>query len=344
VKLKNVWMVITVVFLASCTGAYQPNMTPVESRNQQVLPVNSPLPSATATPSIVPTATIDYQSTAMIAQQTADEARRVNAVVTAQFEQRIQEQLLLTAEHERRVQEIYSWTVTAAFTTIPLTSTQQAIVNTQIPSKQTQQAAQMTATHEAPQLLIAMEDAKNHKKYGATNYLISMAAMVFVIVLMVTGTYALIRFIQTHPLPSEIEQDDEDSQTVTRVNMYTNNGAHSEMHEIPCSPDQLTEFADRYVNKKATLRINNWEGANTLWTRDYYKPFRKWMEDAGLVVSEVRPDGATRYTPIEPNLSDFLRGWLVNERLPAGYEFYEPAQERAQETHPQAVSGELVMG
>ena len=134
---------------------------------------NTQYPTATRTAqpteTVIPSATIDYQMTAVLAQQTAMEAVRINAQITAEFEQRILEQSQLTAGYEQRVHEIYAWTQQAALTVIPLTATQQAIINTQIPAQQAFIISQMSATANAPTQIVAMENAKNYVKFAEAN-------------------------------------------------------------------------------------------------------------------------------------------------------------------------------
>ncbi len=285
---------------------------------------------STATPqptaSIVPTVTVDYQATLVIAQQTADEARRVNAMVTAEYQQRAQEQLQMTAQFEQRIQEIYSWTATAALTAIPLTATQQSINNTQAVERNQIVIAQMTATAAYPTQIIAVNNAMNKATFGKAYYVFGMFAIFSLGVLMLSGVYWIAKnpvMTKTQPeIDDEVEAEPAQPETVTRINLYTNNGAHSESHDVPCSPDQLSEFAEKFL-EGATLRINNWEGSNTLWTRDVYIPFREWMIKAGLVQEDVKPNGSSQVTP-KPELTVFLKGWLDGGVLPAGYEFETP--------------------
>lgn len=290
----------------------------------QAITINTEYPIATSTPqptfTIVPSATIDYQQTAIVAQSTADEARRINSMATAEYVRLINEQLAMTQVVEQQNFVIQSWTITAALTTIPLTATQQAVINTQIPQQQQIIAAQMTATKEGPAQLVAMRDAENRVKYGKLTYIANIVAALAIFVFAIGVVVFVFRFPMVKRDATQ-EHDDEQptSENVTRINLYTDNGTHSELHDVPCSSDQLSEFAEKFL-EGVTLRINNWEGSNTLWTRDVYEPFRDWMEKVKLVEVDIKPNGSKQLTP-KPELSVFLRHWLDRGVLPAGYEF-----------------------
>jgi len=206
-------LLLGMFFMAGCSSPYRE--TQAISANDMATIAIADTPTAT----IIPSATIDYQVTAIIAQQTADEARRVNALVTAQFEQRALEQLQMTAQAEQRSQEIYGWTVTAALTSIPLTATQQAALNTQIPHEQMLLAAELTSTKEAPTQMIAMIDAQNHAIFGRADYIARTFAMIAFGVFCIGLIVFLVRLPTT---PTAQAFDDEQpvaAQTETVVQM-----------------------------------------------------------------------------------------------------------------------------
>lgn len=296
--------------LIACSTSYQPAQEVVAITTVTVLP------SATPTAAQIPTATIDYQSTAVIAQQTADEARRVNAMVTSQFEQRFHEQLQMTAEADRRVQEIYAWTVTAALTSIPLTETQQAIINTQIPQQQQLVSAQLTATKEGPTQIVAMIAAENQAKYGRINYLVGMFATGSI------GVFAIgiVAFLFRLPMQAKPEPAHEalpQTETVIQLKQNHGGGTYSlERMVIPCSPEQLTELAEKITQGLKTLAINQWEGKDTLFTRTVIHQVRGWIRLNEFAVQT--DDGQMAPTN---DFLNFLMGWLDKQALPAEFEF-----------------------
>jgi hypothetical protein len=277
-------------------------------------------PTIRATQTPIPTATVDYQSTAIIAQQTADEARRVNAIVTAQFEQRVMEQLQMTAAYEERVQQIYAWTQSAAATTIPLTATQQAVLNTQIPSQQQFVQAQWTITAHVPTQMALMADAQNRSKFGWMGFFFQFSFGIFIL--------GIVVYIFIYPPTMGLSRDDDDDdeneeETVVWLKNTRDNGASSRRHVIPCSPDQLTEFARGVTQGRKTLAINNWEGSGTLLKRDVILRLRAWLRDPLVGFANPTKDGQLAPTD---ELSEFLIGWLDSQKLPQGFDFEAPPE------------------
>lgn len=316
--MNKILLAITFLFVVGCASTQQtqqaiaPNDTEYPSATPSIVPTETP----------IPTATIDYQSTAVIAQQTADEARRVNAEITAEFEKRLQEQIMVTAEHERNVMQIYSWTAQAEPTYIPLTATQQAFLNSQIPIKQTMISDQLTATEQAPTQLVAMIDAENYQRYGGVEYKFRIFGIVAI------SLFALCAAIYMLRLPvirKEIEVDSDainNNETIIHMKDTNDGGYRLTRVVIPCSAEQLTELAEAITQGKKTLAINQWEGRETLWKRDVILRFRGWLRDkdkhGGVMFALPTEDG--QLAPTNEFL-DFLFGWLENRKLPDEYEF-----------------------
>jgi hypothetical protein len=320
-NMKRALFTLAFLLLAGC-GTYVPQSIAA------VTPQATAKPTRQATSTPVPTATIGYQETAIVAQQTADEARRVNAVVTAQFEQRIQEQLQMTAQYEQRVQQVYSWTQQAAQTVIPLTATQQAFVNHSIPTQQALLVLQTTQTAEYPSLIIKAEDAKNHQKYGEMNYVISMIALSAMTLLMIVGMFALVRFIKTHPLPSEMEEDEETEPVANksfRIDVHDGNG-HSEIHDIPGTPEEFEELAIALTSGLRNLEINRWQREGDV-LKDGIKRFRSWARDTkidGKDLVIVMPQNELAPTA---TFRELCRSYLESHTLPDGLKFIEQEQD-----------------
>ncbi len=324
--MKKIFWTIVVIVAVYTIGLW---MTRSESKPQSQAFVAATERPSTSTPRLtrtpVPSATIGYQETAIVAQATADEARRVNAVVTAAFEQRAQEQLQMTAQFEQRVQEIYSWTATAALVSVPLTATQQAALNTQIPMRSTLESAYLTATHGAPTQEAAMQQAIYFRKYGALDY---FARWFFVIAI---GAFllGLLAWILRNPvLPKQVEEPEEvepvcvadatgREETVVMLKRPGTGGDFSKQRfVIPCTSDQLTELCNGIVNGGRSFAINQWEGKDTLFTRDTILRVRGWFEMNAFAVHS--PDNQLTATP---EGEDFMYSWLESHRLPDNYYF-----------------------
>lgn len=303
---------VLMLLLAGCNTQYRnpPATVPV----QQVVAIVTASPY----PTVQPTATIDFMSTAVVAQATADEARRVNAIVTSQAEQRSLEQLQLTAQAEQRAQEVYAWTVTAALTSIPLTATQQAAVNTQIPRNQQIIAAQLTSTKEAPTQLVAMIDSQNHARFGKADYGVRMFALTsfgfFCIGLLV--------FLWRLPVPAKAQEMQQEAvtETVVQLKRETGGGDYSMRRlVIPCTPEQLTELAEAVISGSKTLGINNWEGKKTGLKRDVILRLRAFFREADMVT-----ETSSKQLIPKDDLISLLSGWLDAQSLPEEYDFETP--------------------
>jgi len=113
-------------------------------------------------------------------------------------------------------------------------------------------------------------------------------------------------------------------ETVVWIKNTKDNGTKSLRYTIPCSPEQLTELAENITQGKKTLGINQWEGKDTLFTRDVILHVRSWLRDNQFVT--LTDDGQLAPTG---ELFDFLCGWLETKKLPTEYEFLETQPEKA---------------
>ena len=316
--------ILLFIFLISCTGEYRPLAQPVQAQGAQQTSTEYP------SPTITPQPTIDYQSTVdvaqgqvEIAQATANEAMRVNAMATAQYVELMNEQIRFTAEVERQQHEIMAWTQVAAGTTIPLTATQQAALNTQIPQRNALEAAYLTATKGAPTQMIAMARAQNQLRYGKYSYFASLIASsaIFVFVL------GIVVWLYNNPLMPkvEIEQEPVKNETTVWIRSDKDNGARSTRYVVPCSPEQLTELSEHITQGTKTFAINQWEGADTLFTRPIILQVRAWLRENHFAI----PTGDGQLAPTHDGFN-FLIAWLDTQRLPEEYEFGEDFQNSAQ--------------
>jgi len=278
-------------------------------QNNTQYPTSTPYPTNT----FIPTVTIGYEETLIVAQSTADEARRINAVVTSEYEQRVLEQLQMTAEEDRRIQERLSWTATAALTSIPLTQTQQSVINTQIPMQNNLALAQLTATAQAPTQIAALIQAQESVQFVRLNKTVDVIAKIVLIVFILS----IVWFFFSFPVQPKQEIPEPPSETVVMLKQDHGQGSFSlKRTVIPCTREQLTELALKVTTGKKTLAINNWEGADTLFTRPTILRVRSWLHLNKFAVST----DDNQLVPT-PEGFDFFAAWLGNQVLPDEYEF-----------------------
>lgn len=339
---KMVLAVLLALFLvgvAGCGGSMDEfgNVTFPSDTPPAIL--SSPTFAVSVTPSVVPTATVDYAATAVVAQATADEARRVNAEATAQHERIVQEQLLLTSEAERRVFEQAGWTVTAAGTAIPLTQTQQAVANTQIAAHQTLVIMQATQTVEAPMMLREISDAESYVRYAPLRVL-GDVLMKFAVAVFSVALFTLALWLRKQPQWNKKVADEmleaylnEEGQRqagaggeavvhqldVTKVKLKDMSDGYSKTLQfaVPCSADALTELAEGLLSGTKTFAINFWEGSESKnFTRKLIEEVRHWFMLNRFAMSVG--GGQVVLTELGKK---FLLAWLESRNLPAEYRF-----------------------
>lgn len=320
-------ILIVFIFLAGCTtGKYQQ-----QNANGELIASNTEYPSIDITATHTPMPTIDYESTIAVAQQavdiaqaTADEARRVNAMATVEWVQAVNEQVAFTAQSNMMTHEVEMWTATAANLYVPMTATQQVINNTQIPAQQAIIAARLTSTIEAPTQLVAMIQAQNYQQYGKLDYIVRMFFMSAIGVFVIGTVIFMLRQPVSHksvtqPVPQEPQQP----ATVIMHKQDRGGGNYSlKRYSVPCTPDQLSELAEKLTQGEKTLAINAWEGRDTSFTRDVILRVRAWLRDdnAHGGIEFVTPTDDGQLAPTG-ELFDFLCGWLETRKLPIEYEF-----------------------
>lgn len=319
-------MVIVSVYIVALVMRGEPRKA-----TAQVLPPHTEYPTSTVTPkptrTEIPTATIDYEQTAIVAQATADEARRINAGATAEHESVLLAQSQLTAQSESNaltmLQLTAQWegiTATAALTSIPMTATQQAINNTQVPAAQTLQAAQLKATIQAPTQYVAMQQAINYQRYGGIDYFARWAMYVVIAVF----TLALVAWFMRNPvLPKPAQSHPTEYTVINRKREPSaGNGYQMTRFVVPCSPEQLTELAKGIADGSKSWAINQWEGSGTSLTRDTILRVRAWARDNKFVLATANDELVTTDAG-----TDFLIDWLDSQHLPDNYAFEAETQE-----------------
>lgn len=328
--MRKLSILLSILFLTACAGEFDARVYPTATI------ADTAVPTWTATSTLEPTPTIGYQATAEIAQQTAEAAIRLNVAVTAEAEQRIQQQMAWTAEANVREQELLGWTATAASTSVALTATQQAVLNTQIPAQQALMSAQMTATQGAPTLMVAMRGAEIEVYWAPLEYFLKAMMMVAVSALFVTGSLALYADYQRKKRSenaaacSGAENDapvivPTDLPMHTVVDLKTDNGggfSSTQRLVVPCNAKQLTHLAAGLISGRKTLAYKYWEVKGSLG-RETYDKVRDFMlaKENGFAV-----DNGKGVLALTDKGRDFFRNWLDQNVLPHSYEFEPESQ------------------
>lgn len=333
------YVLLFVLFLSACATLDKGQLNPADYGL-----LSSPSPKIKTTSTPYPTPTLDYYSTAQIsitqlaiAQATADEARRLNTQATAEFEGRQLAQAQMTAEIERQEYEIQMLTATMAATSIPLTQTQQAVMNTQIPMQQALMAAQLTSTKEAPTQIVAMRNSQIATAIPAPVQAWGQFFMLFCLCIFLAGigvfafrAVPTVKRVEaqavTYPraasitpiVPMPVQE------TVIRVHHDTPN-PRMERFVIPCRPEQFTAFAEGLLSGAKKMAFKYWEQSiddeKPVFTRDEYQRVRLWMQSNKLALST----GQGNLIPTA-DLESLLQSWLEQQQLPTEYEF-ETSQE-----------------
>jgi len=279
-------------------------------------------PTFIPTATIVPSATIGYESTLAIAQSTADEARRVNALVTSEAEQRILEFAQMTADNDKRIQERLSWTATAALTSVPLTSTAKVIADTQIANAQQIVAAGYTQQAYAPTQYAAVVQGQATEKFATINQIMKLIAIGALILFMLAGVSFFVR-MEPKVEAEEVEQ----VATEVWVRSDKDHGAKSTLLTIPCSPEQLSELAELAANGEKKFGINRLEQTSRTFRsqRDTLILVRQFLVESKFVI----PDANGTIT-LNHDGEAFLAGWFETHKLGDEYEFAEPKETEAE--------------
>lgn len=306
-KLNFIYLILAMSVLTACG-------TPIAQAASLGTPevIFSASPAATATVTLTPTPTVDWQGTAVIAQQTADEARRLNTAATAAHEQRVHEESAWTAQAAQWTAQSGWATATAYGTSVPLTSTARSEDLTASSGYMTMTTGQMTQVKEAPTQAVAMIRTENERLYGWVNYA-ALAALAFG--MFGVGVFALSKSkssngtMVTYQQTAELEalavdeaatkivadpirredlvplKDKDEPRVLVVVHENPNGGPGEERFYVPCTDDQLFELAARVLDDGATLGINNWEGDETELTRKAMKRLRGYFQEKQLVTS-----------------------------------------------------------
>jgi len=320
----------------------------------------SPQPTATISP--VPTATIGYQATAnvaetqvAIAQATADEANRVMVQATNDQAQREHETAMQnaqgTAQAESNHMIALGWTATAMNTSVPLTQTQQAIVNTQIPAHQTMVAAEIKATEHAPTQIVAESNARTQAQLAPLFAAVQIFAIFAIGVFVLFAAWFMRWYWMREDARAEAVAHAQSPQGVAERNGFTPIAqdepepefikpveekparverpitADTIRYTIPCAQNAFDIFAEKIITGEMALSINKWEtsgfvsGANVGNVRAWIKRMRAWMHINGFGVFNENDE-----MTIVQGGREWLEKYLEHRTLPTEYQFGEAAQ------------------
>lgn len=310
------YILLLSIFLSSCSV---PQIAPAPVMAAGITPTATQIPTNTP----VPSATIGYQETAVVAMQTANEASRVNAMITAEYEKRAQEQLQITAAAEYQYFVVLGWTATSAPTSVVLTATAQANYNTQVSGQQTLEAGRLTATAKAPTLIVAIADSENHAKHVEIAYILEwilklslaffmVAIGAFMIWKMRTVTAADIvkQELTTEYHPPEIPEG-----LTPYVREDHGSGDYTKWF-VPCNEEQMSEIWELVVNGERNFAINRLETTTRTLRRPVLTKLRRWLR---------QNDFATELGAGEIALNDkfvaFVEKWGEDRELEEGYQF-----------------------
>ena len=315
-------------------------------------------PQPTATQSPIPTATVEYQATAhaaetsaYIAQSTADAANRIMAQATNDQQQREHEAAMQNAEGTAQAEANHmielGWTATAYQTSMPLTATAQVDNMTAIADYKAVTIAQITATAALPTQIVAESNARTQAKLAPVFAFVQLFAIFGIGVFMlfaawfmrwywmredarqaiaahnaspqgVAERHGFTPIAQSEPEPEFIQP----TETVITVRQDHGDGnMRMDKYTVPCTREQLLQVAENVLTKGWTLAINQWESAETLFTRNTFGKLRSWLQSNQFAVS-----AGSGTLALSPEGQAFLDAFLNAAQLPTEYQFGEAAQ------------------
>jgi len=320
----------------------------------------TPMPTATA--SIVPTATIEYQATAhaaetqaYIAQSTADAANRVMVQATNDQQQREHEAAMqnadATAQAEANAMIELGWTATAYQTSMPLTATAQVDNMTAIAEYKAVTIAQITATAAYPTQIVAESNARTQAKYAPVYVFVQVFA-IFAIGVFLFFTAYMMRWYwmredaratqaahaaspqgvaekhgftpieEVEPEPSIIHPT-ELVQQMPRVERPVT--AENLKYTIPSAQEQFDIFAEKLVTGEMALSINKWETSGLL---SGVKNARTWIKNmrGWMHANEFGVFNENDEMTLVQAGRAWLEQYIEHRSLPTEYQFGEAAQ------------------
>lgn len=322
--MRKIFFLLSALILTGCGSQLAVQAAALGTPEAQ----RSATPVATATETITPSPTVDWKGTAIVAQATADEARRLDTQATAAYEQRLHDESAWTAQADVWTAQSNQATATAYGTSVPLTGTARSEDLTAISGYMTMTSGQMTAVKEAPTQSKAMTDARIYEEHGETDFIIRMFVLaalgvfLFGIGVFAFGAKPKAQEAMSVPATQRRNEPDliplrHDRETVVKVKTDNGQGFGQEiLMTVPCTREQLTELADGVINGGMTLGVNNWEGDKTLLTRAVIGRLRHFFEANKM----ANKDAGGRVSLNERGMA-FLHAWIRQGVLPHSYTF-----------------------
>jgi len=324
--------------------------TPTAGMHVQATPAFTPSPMPSATPTVGYQATANAAQTSQAAAQaTTDAINRLMVDATEQSNDLTatmqSNSITATSDSDRRAMMILGWTATASDltatakpTVIPLTETRQAYADHVHSTEIAVVVTSMWNTQEAPIVAATMEQVAVNAKYADMNAAVYVFFIAACGVMLIAASFLLIRRGMRNDGSSD-EPDEVEIETVcdpaviyqktqgtTITVRHVDEGGFVSLttNSIPCSEAQLSELAERVLNKNESLAVNRFEGNGTLWTRETFYAMRNYMQVHRYVQS-----ASSGMVVLTGQGRDFLRAWLDHQSLPRGVEFSPKTDEKS---------------
>ena len=262
----NKSLLLFALLLTSC-GAL-PRYTPAPVMAAGITPVATNT-ATIAAPTPTPFPTIDYRATDQAYQLQMEQQR--NDMIKAQLahdEEMMKQQVLLASINA---------TATYAGTQVAMQQTQDVIAI----GKQTLEAGQMTATAQAPMMIVSLANSENKVKHMQTDYIINMIGVGSVAGLCIVLVWFLIwkmRTFATIPPPNNTEyQTPIVPEGFTPYIREDHGGGDFTKWFVPCTEEQMTEIWELVVNGERNFAINRLETNTRTLKRPTLTKLRKWF-------------------------------------------------------------------
>ncbi len=341
-------LILMAFFIGAC-GA------PVSALSSPDTEYPSPMPTATiyTTPTPEYRATAEIAETQMaIAEATSQAVERVMVQATNDEAQRQHEAAMINAQGTQQADANamvqLSWTATAYQTAIPLTATAQVDNSTAIASYSTMTIAQITATAYAPTQVVANANAQTQANLAPLFAGVQIFAIFAIGVFLLFAAWMMRWYWMREDARAEAAAAEARAnsprgiaeregfkpvnfspnvhfvhpvETPTVVNVRTDYGGGMgtlAQTVVPCTKEQLLQFAENTITKGWGLGINQWEGGETLFTRNTYKVFRAW-----LMLNKFAVSTGAGILALTDAGKEFFEGVLNTSQLPNEYQFGE---------------------
>jgi len=200
-----------------------------------------------------------------------------------------------------------------------LTSTAQLLIL----GNQTMQASQMTATAQAPTLIVAMANSRNIAEHVKTDYIIGIVfKIVMTFFIIVLGVFLIwkMRTVTTADIMRDLKKAEEPEPEIPEgltpyIREDHGSGDFTKWF-VPCNEEQMTEIWELVVNGERNFAINRLETTTRTLRRPVLTKLRKWLRQNQF---------ATELPAGEIALNDravaFIEKWGEDHELEEGYEF-----------------------